>query len=463
MAQRSCRVLVVDDEPALREVLQARLEQWGFPVRTASTVGDARGLLVSFDPHVVISDLVLPDATGISFLEEIREHRRARIVLLITAYGTIDTAVQAIKAGAAEFLTKPLDYVALRRQLEEVDSRLQESEDASETVAFIEPPGETFFGMVGKSAALRGMQEQLRVAAASDAPVLIVGESGSGKELVARTIHALSGRNARPFVPVNASAIPEALAEAELFGAERGAFTGATHARAGLFEEAHMGTLFLDEVTEMPISLQPKLLRVLEDGSVRRVGGRAEMICDVRLIAATNRVPLQAVSEGRLRSDLLYRLDVLRIDVPPLRERKEDIPALVEHFVLQNTEGQGRERLGITNEALDAMTAHDWPGNIRELRNWVARAVARARGDGARDIGVDHIILGAGVASASQAARLGIVIPHGVTVAEAERILIMETLRSTGNNKAEAARRLGLDVKTIRNKLKLFEPGGSDE
>lgn len=463
MAQRSCRVLVVDDEPALREVLQARLEQWGFPVRTASTVGDARGLLVSFDPHVVISDLVLPDATGISFLEEIRDQRRSRIVLLITAYGTIDTAVQAIKAGAAEFLTKPLDYVALRRQLEEVDARLQEHTGASESLAFLEPPGETFFGMVGKSVALRGMQEQLRVAAASDAPVLIVGESGSGKELVARTIHALSGRNARPFVPVNASAIPEALAEAELFGAERGAFTGATHARAGLFEEAHTGTLFLDEVTEMPISLQPKLLRVLEDGSVRRVGGRAEMICDVRLIAATNRVPLQAVSEGRLRSDLLYRLDVLRIDVPPLRERKEDIPALVEHFVLQQGDGQGQERLGITKEALDSMAAHDWPGNIRELRNWIARAVARARGEGARDIGVEHIILGAGVASASQAARLGIVIPHGVTVAEAERILIMETLRSTGNNKAEAARRLGLDVKTIRNKLKLFDPGGSHE
>jgi DNA-binding NtrC family response regulator len=462
LAQRTCRVLVVDDEPALREVLQARLEQWGFPVRTASTVGDARGLLVSFDPHVVISDLVLPDATGISFLEEMREQRRSRIVLLITAYGTIDTAVQAIKAGAAEFLTKPLDYVALRRQLEDVDGRLQEGAGASASAVFVEQStGETFFGMVGKSAALRGMQEQVRVAAASDAPVLIVGESGSGKELVARTIHALSARNAKPFVPVNASAIPEALAEAELFGAERGAFTGATHARAGLFEEAHLGTLFLDEVTEMPISLQPKLLRVLEDGSVRRVGGRAEMICDVRLIAATNRVPLQAVSDGRLRSDLLYRLDVLRIDVPPLRERKEDIPALVEHFVLQSTEGQ--ERLGITREALDAMTAHAWPGNIRELRNWIARAVARARGDGARDIGVEHISLGTGVASASQAARLGIVIPHGVTVAEAERILIMETLRSTGNNKAEAARRLGLDVKTIRNKLKLFDPGGSDE
>jgi two-component system response regulator HydG len=467
LTQRSCRVLVVDDEPALREVLQARLEQWGFPVRTASTVELGKTLLTSFDPHVVISDLVLPDATGISFLEHIRAQSRSRIVLLITAYGTIDTAVQAIKAGAAEFLTKPLDYVALRRQLEEVDKRIQKDGGAvprDDSVVLAAAPDETFFGMAGKSAALNTMQEQLRVAAASDAPVLIVGESGSGKELVARTIHALSRRNSKAFVPVNAAAIPESLAEAELFGAERGAFTGATHARAGLFEEAHTGTLFLDEVTEMPMSLQPKLLRVLEDGSVRRVGGRSEMVCDVRLIAATNRDPLQAVNDGRLRQDLLYRLDVLRVDVPPLRDRKEDIPALVSHFLHQHAQAEGVAPLGVTREALDSLTTHDWPGNIRELRNWVARAVARARGDNAKEIGPAHTALAPPPSlDGAQAARLGIVIPHGVTVAEAERILIMETLRSTGNNKAEAARRLGLDVKTIRNKLKLFDPGGSDE
>lgn len=425
---------------------------------TASTVQSAMGLLAGFDPHVVISDLVLPDATGISLLESVRAENPRRTVLLITAYGTIDTAVQAIKAGAAEFLTKPLDYVALRRQLEDVDRRLVEGGLPDEALSLEVP---SHLGMVGKSAPLRAMQDQLRVAAGSDAPVLIVGESGSGKELVARTIHALSHRNARAFVPVNASAIPEALAEAEFFGAERGAFTGATQSRSGFFEEAHRGTLFLDEVTEMAISQQPKFLRVLEDGSVRRVGGRAEMVCDVRLIAATNRDPLQAVHEGRLRMDLFYRLDVLRIEVPPLRERKEDILPLVLHFLRRHSESHQVPPPTITREALERLMAHDWPGNVRELRNWVAKAIARSQG---LAIGAEQALSVLGTPTVPpEAAQLGIVIPHGVTAAEAERILILETLRSTGNNKAEAARRLGLDVKTIRNKLKAFEQGGLDE
>lgn len=312
----------------MREVLEARIERWGFRVRTAGDVATARMLVSSMDPHVVISDLVLPDATGLDLLEMLRPGRSTRIVLLITAYGTIETAVQAIKAGATDFLTKPIDYVALKRRLDEIDRKLSDEAAGEATDADIAAdPDVGLGGMVGQSPALASMCENLRAAAASHATVLVVGESGSGKELVARTIHELSPRRDGPFVPVNAAAVPEALAEGEFFGFERGAFTGAISARAGLFERAHLGTLFLDEVTEMPAVLQPKFLRILEDGNVRRLGGRQEIPCDVRVIAATNRNPAEAVADGVLRRDLLYRLDVLReletaeAEAAQLRER----------------------------------------------------------------------------------------------------------------------------------------------
>lgn len=454
----------------MREVLEARLEQWGFPVRTAASVQAARDLVVSFDPHVVISDLVLPDATGLALLTALRGESSERTVLLITAYGTIDTAVQAIKAGAADFLTKPLDYVALRKQLESVEEKLQSvpgtaaSSDAGwdgeRTGA--EARAEVTRGAgVGKSAAWRELQERIRVAAASSAPVLIVGESGSGKELVARRIHELSERRPKPFVAVNAAAVPESLVEGEFFGYERGAFTGANQARAGLFEEAHRGTLFLDEVTEMPLQLQPKFLRVLEDGNVRRLGGRVEMSCDVRLIAATNRDPLEAVTQGLLRRDLLYRLDVLRVSVPPLRARKEDVPVLATYFLDECQKRYGQTAPRIAEDAMERLVEHSWPGNVRELRNVMERVFAAVRSGTltAEELQRQWLGMAEGGEQTAEGVSIGIVIPHGLTAAEAERILILETLKATGNNKAEAARRLGLDVKTIRNKLKAFEPG----
>jgi DNA-binding NtrC family response regulator len=464
---------VVDDEPAMREVLETRLSGWGFPVRTAGTVHEARALLPAFDAHVVISDLVLPDATGMALLDALRGPDTKRTFILITAYGTIDTAVQAIKAGAADFMTKPLDYVALRRQLDEVEARLPGSPREAPSANADEPPERRSEpppgGIVGKSVAVAKMWSSIRIAAASDAPVLIVGESGSGKELVARAVHAASARHDRSFVAVNAAAIPEALAEGELFGYERGAFTGATQARHGLIEEAHRGTLFLDEITEMPLPLQPKLLRVLEDGSVRRLGSRAEMVCDVRLIAATNRVPSEAVAEGRLRHDLLYRIDVLRVDVPPLRERKDDLPALAAHFLADCAARHAEAPPRLSEGALAMLVEHDWPGNVRELRNVIERSFFASRGSGGRVgggvVSSEHVQLADAPRGAGRGAAppLGIVIPHGVTAAEAERILILETLKSTDNNKAEAARRLKLDVKTIRNKLKAFGAEGQAE
>ncbi len=455
------RVLVVDDEAAMREVLSARLERWGYEVMVAETVAEARERAASFRPDVVVSDLVLPDATGLDLLESLRAGDARRTILLITSYGTIDSAVKAIKAGATNFLTKPLDYGVLREHLEAaalIDAPIAGNDVVSGAVDGTPGLG----GMVGNSTALLRMQDRIRAAAASDAPVLIVGESGTGKELVARTIVALSTRAAKPFVIVNAAAIPEALVESELFGAEKGAFTGADKMRIGLFEEAHTGSLLLDEITEMPMSLQPKLLRALEDGRIRRLGGRTEIPCDVRVIAATNRNPTVAVERGLLRHDLVYRLDVLRIDVPPLRDRLTDLPALAAFFVDDCARRYNAPAPALGAQALAALSAHGWPGNIRELRNVVERAFVLAT---PHAITAEHLGLTASAAADGSvlsddddavAGPHGIVIPHGLTLADAERILILETLKRTGNNKAEAARRLGLDVKTIRNKLKSF-------
>jgi DNA-binding NtrC family response regulator len=462
---RATRVLIVDDEPAMREVLLARLERWGFSCTAVENVAAAKAAVTAFHPDVVISDLVMPDATGLDLLEALRQHDDRRTILLITSYGTIDTAVKAIKGGAAHFLTKPLDYGALRSQLEAApqlpEAVVAPSDDAGGALPI--PIG--LGGMVGAHPLLVRMQDRIRAAARGDAPVLIVGESGTGKELVARTIVAQSPRRERPFVVVNAAAIPEQLVEAELFGAEKGAFTGADKARVGLFEQAHTGTLFLDEITEMPMALQAKLLRTLEDGRIRRLGGRVEIPCNVRIIAATNRAPTLAVEQGRLRHDLHYRLDVVRIDVPALRDRASDIPLLARHFLADCA--RRYDVVGpvdITPAALAVLERHTWPGNIRELRNVIERAfVVAVPGTidvahlGLEDLGVpaEQFENDDGVG-----APHGMVIPHGLTLADAERIVITETLKRVGGNKAEAARRLGLDVKTIRNKLKTFEGGG---
>lgn len=456
VAPRPTRVLVVDDEPAMREVLQARLERWGYDVALASCVAEARQAARAFLPDVVVSDLVMPDATGLDLLTALRDDDARRTVVLITSYGTIDTAVKAIKAGAANFLTKPLDYAVLRQHLEA----------APQLSPVVDVDRRGLGGMVGAHPVLLRMHDRIRAAASSDAPVLIVGESGTGKELVARTIVALSRRSAAPFVIVNAAAFPESLVESELFGAEKGAFTGADAVRIGLFEAAHTGTLFLDEVTEMPMALQPKLLRALEGGRIRRLGARVEIPCDVRVIAATNRNPTVAVERGLLRHDLVYRLDVLRIDVPPLRERASDLPALASHFLDDCARRYQAPVPALGPAALAALAAHSWPGNVRELRNVIERAFVLATPGPvtAEHLGLSDAAVPTGALDVDDSGAVpaqGIVVPHGLTLADAERILILETLKRTGNNKAEAARRLGLDVKTIRNKLKSFGLDGA--
>jgi DNA-binding NtrC family response regulator len=442
MADR-LKILVVDDEEAMREVLRERIESWGFEVSTAADGANAERRVSTFDPDAVLSDVVLPDASGIDLLKLIRSAGRDRPVILITAHGTVELAVEAMKGGATDFLTKPVDYERLRALFDGMASTLEASRRAAEA----EGLGE----LVGISKPMRDVFKMIREIASTDVAVLISGESGTGKEVAANTIHSLSRRAAAPFVAVNCAAIPAELMESEIFGHEKGAFTGAIGQRQGCFEMSHGGTLLLDEIAEMPMALQPKLLRVLEDGKVRRVGGRNEIQVDVRQLAATNKDPEEAIKKGQLREDLYYRLNVLRLHLPPLRERLEDVQLLAARFIDHANRRHGTQVEGLTNESRQALESYSWPGNVRELRNVLERGVVLSKSG---RIGKEHLPLflrEPGVRPMEM-----IALPLGTTVADAERELILKTLEQTGNNKAEAARWLGVDVKTIRNKLKSY-------
>jgi len=457
MAERRLKILVVDDEPAMREVLEMRLQEWGFDVVLAENGEAARGAAASERPDLVISDVVMPELTGLELLEVLKAGDPARPVILATAYGTIDEAVEAMKRGARDFLTKPLDYDKLRAILGEVEEEIAARRKARELASTLDR-GAGLGQLVGTSPAMREVFRLVESVAASDASVLVSGESGTGKELVARAIHELSARRNGPFVAINVAAIPEGLTESELFGHEKGAFTGAVASRPGCFELADTGTLFLDEITEMPPTLQPKFLRVLEESRLRRVGGSREIAFDVRLVAATNRDPETAVEQGHLRRDLYYRLNVFPVPLPPLRQRAADIPLLAQHFIRAFDAKHRATVDGLGAEALALLQGYAWPGNVRELRNVLERAVILAKGGLIAPSHLPPYLAGPrGTAGAS------IVVPAKATAAEAERVLILETLKRVGNNKAEAARQLGLDVKTIRNKLKAYGAGPQGE
>jgi DNA-binding NtrC family response regulator len=444
------KVLVVDDEAALREVLSMRLEDWGYDVRAASDGLQAKHLVESYEPDIVISDAVMPELSGLDLLRNLLEGDAHRPVILITAHGSVDMAVEAMKQGARDFITKPLDYLKLRSILGAAERDLRQRQAAKRLASQLEK-GSGFMSFIGTSKVMREVYDLIRAVAGSDAFVLITGESGTGKELVARTIHELSTRADGPFVAINAAAIPSELMESEIFGHEKGAFTGAAGVRAGCFELANHGTLLMDEIAEMPAALQPKLLRVLEDGKVRRLGGRQEYSFNVRVVSATNRDPADAVKEGSLRQDLYYRLNVFTVRMPPLRDRRSDVPLLAQHFVTEFNHKHGAEVEGLREETLGLLKNYSWPGNVRELRNVIERAVILARGHW---IELSH--LPPYIQDPSSDSGSKIVLPLGVTAAEAEKELILKTLERTGNNKAEAARQLEIDVKTIRNKLKAY-------
>jgi two-component system response regulator HydG len=450
-------VLVVDDEPALREVLFLRITDWGHDVRTVADVAAAERELEVRRPDVVLCDVVLPGSSGLALLHRIKERDHRLPVVMMTAHGNIDSAVEAMKAGATDFLTKPLDHRMVQALLEATASDIRRHQASRSLDAQLDKLNG--MGVVGHTRAMRELQRTVQMLASSDASAIITGESGTGKEVVARAIHMLSARRDKPFVAINAAAIPEGLIESEVFGHEQGAFTGATKSRAGCFELAEGGTLFLDEIAEMPIALQPKLLRVLEDGRARRLGGSRDIRFDVRVLAATNRSAAQAIRDGRLREDLFYRLNVFELVIPPLRERIEDIALLAQHFVRDFGRKHRMRIEGVADSARQLLESHAWPGNVRELRNVIERAVIVAR-----DGWIERRHLPPYLQALKPGVQPTLTLPAGTTMAEAERQLILQTLERVGDNKAEAARQLGLDVKTIRNKLRGYgRAGGGDE
>jgi DNA-binding NtrC family response regulator len=454
VSSRNTKILVVDDDAAMREVLELRLRQWGYQVMLATDGKEGQEQAETADPDIVISDVIMPHLSGMELLRVLKSGNPARPVILVTAEASIPQAVDAMILGAKNYIEKPIDYSKLQTLLEETEQEVDLHRESRRLAMRLE--NRAGFGeFVGTSKPMREVYDLITRVSSSDAAVLVTGESGTGKELVARTIHELSLRSNGAFIAVNAAAIPENLMESEIFGHERGAFTGATGVRAGCFELANHGTLFLDEIAEMPPSLQPKLLRVLEDRRVRRVGGSQEFQVDVRVLAATNMSPMEAVEKGKLREDLYYRLNVFTVALPPLRERISDIELLARLFLQQFNSKHGREVESCSGETLELLKAYPWPGNVRELRNVLERAVILAEGGKIEPSNLPEYVL---IPTASE---VGDTVKNsgGITAAQAEKDLILRTLKSTGNNKAEAARRLGLDVKTIRNKLKSYGVG----
>ena len=451
MTARKRKVLIVDDDPAMLESFDVLLQSWGFDVLQAGHAKEAKELVDRHDPDIVISDVVMPEISGLELLRDLKAGNAQRPVLLITARGSIDMAVEAIKQGARDFLTKPVtDFTKLKALLDDAEREIELRRKTRRLATNVETEGLSG-EFVGASKPMREVFNLIEMVASRDVSVIITGESGTGKELVARSIHQLSARADKPFVAVNAAAIPDTLIESEVFGHERGSFTGAVGTRPGCFEQAHGGTLFLDEIAEMPMPLQPKLLRVLADGKVRRLGGNHEFEFDVRVVVATNRNPLQAVKEGKLREDLFYRLNVFAIPLPPLRERPDDVPLLAQRFVKEFNAKHRTSIEGISDQAAEELKKYPWPGNVRELRNIIERAVVLTKTDWR-----EHTVLPPYIRSSNTSDQRIVLEIGTTTMADAERELIIRTLERTGNNKAEAARQLGVDVKTIYNKLKAY-------
>jgi DNA-binding NtrC family response regulator len=450
------RILIVEDEENARLGYEALLRKWGCEVLGVGSAEDALAAFAKFRPAVMIADVELPGMDGLSLLRELGENLRDVPAIIITGKGSNERAVQAIEAGAFWYIEKPLHAPILRALLDRALGRARDRRQVAVLTRQLRDAGR-LGDLVGGSKAMREVMQLVERAAPSTASVLITGETGAGKEIVARTIHNLSPRAHAPFVAINCSAIPESLMESEIFGHERGAFTGAAERRLGCFELADGGTLLLDEIGEMPAPTQAKLLRVLEDGKVRRLGSKTETPVDVRVLAATNKDPDKAVGAGQLRQDLLFRLNVFHIHLPPLRVRKDDLPLLVENILRDAGRKHGREMRGVANEVMELFQSYPWPGNVRELRNVLEHAVIMGDSD---LVLREHLPPGFGrTAPAGRSALAGLRFPAGATVDDVERELIQQTLESTTNNKTRAAELLGISLKTLHNKLKEYEAG----
>lgn len=433
-------ILVVDDSPDTLEVLQRNLESKGYRVFTSPGAVEAIKILETTPVDLVISDLKMPEVNGLSLVRHIQENFKDTEVMMITGYPSIEGAVEAVKFGAEEYLTKPFTdeelFSAVKRVLDKLSSRRATHQQARRPVP-------VYHGLIGQSKAMRKVLNSIEKAASSSATILITGESGTGKELVARAIHYNSPRGSAPFVPINCGGIPEALLESELFGYLKGAFTGAVETRAGFFQTAEGGTIFLDEISETSLSMQVKLLRVLQDREVFMVGERHPHKVDVRIIAATNKDLLGLVKKEEFREDLYYRLNVITIDIPPLREREEDILLLVGQFAAKFSKEARKPTPRFSENALQVLKSYYWPGNVRELENIIQRLVIMSEGD---------IIDVPDLPSLMRFSALRGIGPHR-TLAAVEAEYILSVLASADNNKTKAAEILGIDRKTLREKL----------
>jgi DNA-binding NtrC family response regulator len=454
------KVLIVEDEPHALMGLAELISDWGYRTETARDGIEGWEKAQAWNPAIVVTDLKMPRMDGLGLLARLSEEGSGLdanlAVVVLTAMGSIDLAVDAMKLGAYDFLQKPVDATRLRTILANA-TRQRETAIELEVVRRRLRETGVLGSMVGNSKSMREIFGLIEQIAPSNVSVLITGESGTGKEMVARTLHDLSPRKGHPFVAVNCAAIPETLIESEIFGHEKGAFTGAMERRAGCFELAQGGTLLLDEIGEMPAGTQAKLLRVLEERKLRRLGARTEQEVDVRVLAATNRQPDEAVASGHLRADLYYRLNVFNIAMPPLRSHIDDLPAMAEAMVTEMNKKHARKVSGVAPSMLERMMAHDWPGNGRELRNTIERAVILCPDGAPLDAG--HLPPGFGMAHMATPPVLDantVSLHVGTTVDEAERLLILKTLESTGQNKTKAAEILGVSLKTLHNKLKEY-------
>ncbi|HUW62451.1 MAG TPA: sigma-54 dependent transcriptional regulator [Candidatus Bathyarchaeia archaeon] len=446
------RILVIDDEPLMREYVEEALIRAGHEVVAASGGREALALMRDRSFDIVVTDLKMSPVDGLAVLRAVREESPDTHCIVMTAYGTIETAVSALKGGAADYILKPfapdeLD-LAVNRALEQgriaqenlyLRAQLSRSHD--------------FKSMVGKGPAMRKVYDQIEKVASSRATVMIRGESGTGKELVAHAIHYTGSRRDKPFIKINCAALSAGLLESELFGHEKGSFTGAHERKIGRFELADLGTLLLDEVSEINLELQPKLLRALQEREFERVGGNQPIQVDTRIVGTSNRNLEQAVEDGKLRQDLFFRLKVIEIHLPPLRARVEDIPALMDHFLKRYATENGRKISGYSDDARKMFIEYDWPGNVRELQNAVERAVVLSSDPVLRP---EHFLLGG--YRPARPADGGL--QPGVTVSEMEKRLILKTLEHCRQNRTQAAKLLGISVRTLRNKLNEYGQAG---
>jgi DNA-binding NtrC family response regulator len=448
------KVLIVEDEENERTGLAELVSAWGYRVESAVDGADGFEKVSQWSPSIVVTDMKMPRMGGLELLERASAEGNTAAFIVVTAQGTIDSAVQAMRMGAYDYITKPIDTDRLRTILQNAAELIGTRVELEVTRRKLRDAG-SLGCLVGPSRKMQEIFRLIEMVAPSTASVLITGASGTGKELVARTIHDLSPRRSKPFVPINCAAIPETLIESEIFGHEKGAFTGALERRTGCFELAEGGTLLLDEIGEMPVSTQAKLLRVLEDRKLRRLGSKVETTVDVRVLAATNKVPEDAVAKGELRNDLYYRLNVFNIHMPPLKDHKEDVPDLLQTLLAEVNVKHGRTVAAVSEAVLNLFRNYSWPGNVRELRNTLERAVIVCEG---AVIETKHLPPGFGQTTARtqnedpDAIHLGV----GTTVGEAERLLILKTLESTHNNKTKAAEILEISLKTLHNKLKEY-------